>query len=368
MVNSSKTGIGYYVDRLVYAISQRRNNDLSLSGYYFNFFGRSRVEPPDYPGITYLRIWLLPSKLLSLFRRMRTQPPLSMFVRHEADTVLFTNYVSLPTPRKTRVVLVVYDLGFLDHPQYVQPVNLAYLRTFCPKSIERADAIVTISEFTKQRVQHHFPNLNTPIVVTPIPPAAASQASPAEAMPDRLRQLGITPGKFFLFLGTIEPRKNLENLVSAYAALPASIRGEYALVLAGGRGWMDEEINTAINSQIAAGANIIRTGYISDTEKSVLYGSATCLVMPSHYEGFGMPILEAMQHNAATCLSDIPVFREVAQDAALYFDKDSPAAIAKSMETLATDHNMRTELIEKGRQRLSAFSWQENADKVIDLL
>lgn len=361
MVDIKKTGVGYYVQHLITSLGKNYGKDIDLTGYYFDFLGRNRKRTPDIPNVSFIKIQYTPGKLLSLYRRFRLQPPLELFVRKEAGLIFHTNYVSLPSLRKRKTALAVYDLSFLDHPEYLGAVNLAYLRRFCPPSIRRADIIVTISEFTKERLLHHFPDLKAEIVITPIPPADGGNAT---ELPPRLIDMGIVPRHFILYLGTVEPRKNLQNLVKAYALLPEKVRAEYSLVIAGGRGWKDEGILSEIKARQAEGCNIIQTGYISDEEKSALYSNGACFVLPSHYEGFGMPILEAMQYGLPAAVSDIPVFHEVAGKAAVYFDKDQPADIASKVAGLLRGPKLQRQLIAEASRQLTLFSWQKNTEAV----
>jgi glycosyltransferase involved in cell wall biosynthesis len=365
VMDVKKTGVGYYVSHLVGSLQQEHAGELELVGYYFDFLNRHHKQPPDGP-IRFHKIWLIPGKLLSLCRRLRFQPFLEIFVRQRSDAIIFTNYVSLPQLRRRKTALVLYDMSFLDVPEYTQSVNLAYLKRFCPPSIRRADVIITISEFTKQRLEHHFPDLKADIVVTPIPPAG--EALRVRGWPESLEQKGIKAGQYILYVGTIEPRKNLTGLIEAYAGLPEDLRKQHSLVLAGGKGWKDEETLLAAADAQSQGLDVILTGYVSDEEKAALYAKAACFVLPSHYEGFGMPLFEAMQYGTPTAASDIPVFHEVAGDASLYFDKDKPADIAAAIASILTDEQLAKDLAAKGTARLKAFSWRENAAKVYESL
>jgi alpha-1,3-rhamnosyl/mannosyltransferase len=365
MLDDRKTGVGYYVSHLMTSLKHEHGDELALTGYYFNFLGRHGNKTGGYT-IPFRQIRLIPGKLLSVCRRLGFQPFLELFVRTRSDAVIFTNYVSLPLFRKRRVALVVYDLGFLDVPEFTQNKNLAFLKRFCPPSIRRADVIITISQYTKDRIRHHFPNISADIVVTPIPPL--DQAVVKGGLTSALLEKGIQAGKYILYVGTIEPRKNLETLVHAYMAMDAAARENYSLVLAGGEGWKDEAILAAVADAQALGANIILTGYVSDEEKRALYANAACFVLPSHYEGFGMPIFEAMQYGIPVAVSDIEVFHEVAGDGAVYFDKDDAEDMAKQIDSNLRDESVRTELIKHGNKRLGAFNWKTNADTVYETL
>lgn len=365
MVDKKKTGVGHYTHQLISSLAAHSKDSVTMTGYYYDFLGRNYKVPPKLGDVRYKQIRFIPGKLLSICRRLRFQPPLEIFVRQKTDVILYTNYVCLPTVRPIRSALIVYDLSFLDHPEYLQEVNLQYLQRFCPPSIRSADTIITISEFSKQRILHYFPGIKANIIITPIPPEARVVA---ETLDGRLTQLGIKSGRYILYIGTIEPRKNLQNLVRAYASLPDAIRNTYALVIAGGRGWKDEAILSEIKHQQERGLSIVLPGYISDREKTSLYAHSSCFVLPSHYEGFGMPILEAMQYGIPVAVSDIPVFHEVAGDAALYFDKDSPADISTTIQRLLTDKPGRTTLVKAGHDQLTRYSWQRNAIAVYEAL
>lgn len=363
--DTRKTGVGYYLEHLLQSLPLDKG--LQYRGYYFDFLGHGHKENPIAPGVIFHKIKLVPGKLLSVTRRLGFQPPIELFTPTSSDIIFYTNYVALPSLHKRKVALAVYDLGFLDCPDFTQPVNLKYLSSFCPRSIRRADLIITISEFTKQQLRHHFPNLKADIVVTPIPPVAADISS-QHALGKRLSNLGVKQKQYILFLSTIEPRKNVANLVKAYAALPSKLRSKYSLVLAGGKGWKDEAILEAIQKAQKAGCNIILTGYISENEKTALYQHAAGFVLPSHYEGFGMPVLEAMQYGLPVAVSDIPVFHEVAGKAALYFDKDDVSDMSQKLATLLSDTAVRARLVKAGPAQLASFSWQHNAMIVSDAL
>jgi len=364
VVNTRKSGVGYYVEGLIKSLAA--SND-EVIGYYFNFLSLNKESLLDVKAIHFRRIWLIPGKVLSLTRRFGVQPPLELFTSTRADYVIFTNYVSLPLiNKKIKKILIVYDLSFLDCPQYVQDINLNYLKSFCPPSIRSADLIITISEFTKSRIKHYFPDIKIPIIVTPIPPYK-NQPSLSSSKA-KTNKWGLKKGHFILYIGTIEPRKNLQNLIKAYRLLDDSIQKEYPLVLAGGKGWKDNEIRNDIEEARREGLTIITPGYISEEEKSYLYQQANCFIMPSYYEGFGMPILEAMSYSLPIAVSDIAVFKEVAGDAVIYFKPNNPKDIKLKIQQLIEDQTLRIKLKTDGLRRLNSYSWQENLNLIIESL
>ncbi len=151
-----------------------------------------------------------------------------------------------------------------------------------------------------------------------------------------------------------------------YALLDQKIRDEFPLVLAGGKGWNDDQMLERIEELRSHDFNIIQTGYVSDKEKAALYEGAVLCVQPSHYEGLGMPLLEAMGYNKPVVCGDIDVFHELADNAAFYFDKDKPASIAKALSKVITEPKTRGRLIELGKQRLANYpSWGNVASDLL---
>lgn len=361
-VDTKKSGVGNYVSDFLDSLSKYNNNQFNLFAYFFDFLGRNKKHINS-NNIINKPIKYTPGKLISVFKLIGKRPYLELLLRNRFEFIIYTNYVSLPTSNNTPSALVVYDLGFIDCPEYVQDNNLKYLQKFCTKSIVESDLIITISEFTKERIEKEFPSTKNKIVITHIPPRKINVIN--TNLNKRLTGLGVLNNKYILYLGTLEPRKNLVNLIKAYHALPQSVKDEYGLVLAGGSGWKDAEIVNTIQKAKDDKLNIITPGYISEDEKQALYSNASLFVLPSHYEGFGMPILEAMQYNIPLAISDIPVFHEVAGNTAVYFNKDDPTDISNKLNKLISDKSLQKKLKSAYHEQLAKFSWNKNAKLVL---
>lgn len=360
-VAAKRSGVGYYTEHLLSSLIQFAGSRYTTIPFFFNFLGKNAINSPAVVQNDNYQIKYFPGRALSLLRRLRLTIPFSFLVRHRADIVLFTNYVALPVASRTKVALIVYDLSFLDHPEFTEPKNLLYLKKFCIPSIDRADVLITISEFSRQRLLHFFPEAShKKIVVTPIPPPPLPRSLQNLNLQDRLVHKGIQKKGYILFVSTIEPRKNISRLIEAYQLLPQPIRSQYSLVLVGGKGWQDQEISGRIKSALAAHYSIILTGYVSEEEKNALYANAACFIMPSIYEGFGMPILESMQHATPCAVSDIDVFREVAGSGAVFFDPYSPRDIADKVAQLLTNKGLQQEITTHYSHELEKYSWEKN--------
>ncbi|MBA3758279.1 glycosyltransferase family 4 protein [Candidatus Saccharibacteria bacterium] len=360
LVNGNKSGVGYYTQGLVQALADNYPTEIELVGHYFSFLGRKdKIALPTAQNIRYVRSKLVPGKILSITRKLGFQLPLELFFKQRGDVALFTNFVSLPSITNIPIIVAVHDLCFEDVPQYVAEKNRSFLRRFVPRSISTAKLVITISETTKLAIKHRYQTDDNKFVITPIPPS-----SPVHTKQTSTSSFGIKKD-YVLFVSTLEPRKNVINLVKAYEQLSENIRDTHQLVLAGGQGWYMEETLTYIKNLQGNGYGIILAGYVSDVQRAELYTNTKLFVVPSHYEGFGMPILEAMSYGVPTAVSDIPVFHEVAENASLYFDKDNPGAIAEAITTMLDSIEVREKYIKLGNERLKNYDWQVVAEKLL---
>lgn len=357
---TSKSGVGYYTDRLIRALA-KSDPELELVGYYFNFGGRKTItDLPEAKNIQYKELRFIPGKILNICRRLGFAFPLNLFIHQKADIVLSTNFVPTLTIPDAKQVVAVHDLSFIDHPDFVSGRNGTFLRKWVPKTLKKSAFVITISSFTKQRLIDVYNVSESKVHITPIPPAKHVQADSSA-----ITKFGLGGG-YMLFVGTIEPRKNILGLLEAYSLLYKKDHRILPLVLAGGKGWNDEETLARIAKLREDNLEIIQTGYVSDGEKAALYEHAMLCVQPSHYEGFGMPILEAMSYGKPVACSDLSVFHELANDAVIYFDKDNPASIADTLSKLANEPKTREHLAKLGKQLLNNYpSWEQVASDLV---
>ncbi|MBA3758506.1 glycosyltransferase family 4 protein [Candidatus Saccharibacteria bacterium] len=357
-----KSGVGYYVDLLIRSLSETGGDEIKLVGHYFNFLGKKNItDLPTGKNIRYVQSRVMPGKILSLCRKLGFQPPYEIFTRTRGDILLFGNYVILPSFFKSKKIAVVHDLGFIDYPQFISTKNLNFLREWVPRTMRNADMVITISGFTKNRIIENFGLPENKLHITPIPPVI-NPPSPTGSI-DRFN----IPDKFILFIGTIEPRKNIGALLSAYEQLSDKLKSNYALVLAGGKGWNDQEILEKIEELQSSGLNIIMTGYVSDDERALLFEKTTLYIQPSIYEGFGMPILEAMSYGKPVICSDIEVFHEVAGDSVVYFDKDDTLSLTNAVQYLLEDGAAYKDYADRSKVHLRGLeTWDEIARKLLN--
>jgi glycosyltransferase involved in cell wall biosynthesis len=272
------------------------------------------------------------------------------------DLIHATNPAAVPpASARQKLVVTVHDLAFERFPELL-PRSWRWLyRSGLRAAVKRADAILTPSRATADDVLARTPARPDRVHVVPLAGSLpTSGVDPAHAA----ERLGI-PRPYVLFVGTLEPRKNLVRLVRAYrkavgAALP------HALVLAGPLGWRSEELEAEV--ALTGPGTIVRTGALDGADLDVLYRDAAAFVYPSLFEGFGLPVLEAMGRAVPTIASDIPSIREVAGEAALLVDPRSEGDLAAAIERVLGDEALAGDLRRRGPARASAFSWSATAD------
>lgn len=357
---AAKSGVGYYSLGLLAALAGKYPEELEIVAHFFDFGNKVDIAGlPRAKNIHYVRTVWAPRQVFYMLRRFGIPIAYEWFLKRRVDFFLFPNFLGWPSLHKTPSAPVIHDLYYLEHPEQVSRLNQYDLQHLVPKTLRRSAFVIAISEVTAKALGTAYPDIQRPVVVSHVPPVNL----PALAVGDGerlIKQLGIT-GRFILFLGNIEPRKNLGGLLDAYRLLPEKLRGSYGLVIAGGKGWKDEPVLRKLSDMQSEGLNIIQTGYVSDEQKAALYQAASVFVLPSLYEGFGMPLLEAMSYDTPVLASDIPVFREVASDAVLYTNPLKSDDMAARLEQLLLDDDLQRTLAAKGRKRLEKFSWEQTA-------
>jgi glycosyltransferase involved in cell wall biosynthesis len=354
------TGVGWYLHQLLVHLADR--DDLRL-----RLYGQSLVEAdpgaprpvvpfPTGPAIERV-VYEAPDGLVVPPWRgnqilLRLAP---LLLAADGNRVLFApNYLPPSLFRFARGarVATVHDLTVRKVPWAVRPDTGAALRERLDQVVLEADLLLTPSAAVRAelldlgvsparvRAIHHGPGQT---------PAAGS-------LPKR------TPPRFALHVGTLEPRKNVGTLLAAWRLLRRRIADPPALVLCGRFGWKSAATRREIADATAEGW-LVHLGYVSPEELAALYRNALLVALPSFYEGFGLPVVEALRAGSPLVLSDIPVFHEVAADAALYAPPDRPDAWAEKIAALLTDPGLREDLRRRGTERAGLFDWRRAAEE-----
>jgi glycosyltransferase involved in cell wall biosynthesis len=274
--------------------------------------------------------------------------PLGLDLLHSPDFIP-------PVNGRWRSVITVHDLTFLHYPQFLTPESRRYYNGQIQAAVKRADAILSDSFATRDDIVNLLSVSADKITVVHLAPDAAFAPQPAAAVKSVLARHGL-PGEYLLFVGTLEPRKNIAGLLRALAVLPEAP----PLVLAGRRGWLFDETQSLIsNLHLEHRVHLMEDFPFSDLP--ALYSGASAFVLPSHYEGFGLPVLEAMACGTPVVIADRASLPEIAGEAALRIDPDDPASIASAIQAVLSDEACRRRLIESGFERVRQFSWEKAA-------
>ncbi|MBE6555598.1 MAG: glycosyltransferase family 4 protein [Ruminococcaceae bacterium] len=279
------------------------------------------------------------------------------------DVVHYANY-AMPrkTPHGTLTAVTVHDLTAFSHRDTLPRAYAAYNRAMVRRAVKHADLILTVSNAIREELIARFPDAAhrthavypghyDRITAGDIPPVYENKAL-----------TGLENRKFFLFVGTVERRKNLGTLISAFSLLTrVEQRDDLALVLAGRDGFGAEAYHALA---ARTGADIRFTGYLSESDLKKLYREATAFVFPSIYEGFGSPQTECMSCGLPLLLSDIPTNREISGDYGAYFPTDDPEALMLRMRDLLNAPPDRNALRAVGKVRLAPFSWHAAAEQI----
>lgn len=255
-------------------------------------------------------------------------------------------------------VVTVHDLSVFKFPETHPVDRVRHFETSFRQTLDIAAQLITDSEATRQEVIAFFgwPAERVTAVhlgVSPIfLPRAADEVSPT------LRRYGLTPGGYSLCVSTIEPRKRIDSLLAAYARLPAQLRATCPLVLVGGVGWRSEHLHQAIAAGQKAGW-LHYPGFVAEADLPALYAGARLFVYPSSYEGFGLPVAEAMASGVPVVTSDRSCLPEVAAGAAMLFDPDDVDKLVIMIEAALTDMAWRQAAIAKGLQVAVRYNWDE---------
>ena len=278
--------------------------------------------------------------------------------------VLHTQYIlPLCIPKRTKIAVHIHDVSFRAYPAFIGWSDRLFLALLIPRSLRQAAIIITPSQFTKDEIVRYYGTRAEKIIVIPNAVGEDFLADvPEDAARDRgLREKYHLPERFVLYVGTLQPRKNIPFLIEAFSRLKRQVP-EMKLVLVGNRTAhnADRRLDEVIARTQMEG-EVIFPGFVDQADLPHIVRLAEIFAFPSLYEGFGIPLLEAMSQGVAVAASDIPCLREVGGDAAAYFDPQSLDACAEMLYTLFIDQKQKETLVRRGQERVRSFSWQASA-------
>lgn len=340
-------GISTYMRRLVSALENTDTQDR------YTVFQSRKTQEKLTQRFQNARLWTPCHHRLERLALSLELTPFNLDILHSPDFIP-------PLCGARKHIITVHDLTFLHYPQYLTDDARRYYNGQIETAVTQADHILADSEATKTDMVRM---LNVPpdkITVHMLGVDERFRPLPKPALVAAERELNLTSG-YILFVGTLEPRKNITGLLEAYQALLGQMRDAPPVVLVGRQGWLFDETRKRIEA-MHLGSHVIWREDISDEQLPAVYNLASVLVMPSFYEGFGFPALEAMACGTIPVVSDRSSLPEVVGEVGLQINPDDSAALATALEKALTDNPWRDAMKKAGLERAKTFTWERTAD------
>ena len=358
------TGIGRYCFELATRLSRQPAIDTVR---YFNGVTITtallRISLPRFNFARALRSRAMRDRLVvEMYRALVPMWHWIMLSRYADHIYHSPNYFLPPFPGPKLVTF--HDLSHVRWPECHPPERIRFMEQEIPITLRRADHILTVSEFSRREIMDHYGWPADKITATPLAASAEYHPRSREELLPKLDALGLEPGGYTLFVGTIEPRKNITVLLDAYEGLPPVLRKRFPLVLAGDRGWRSETLHTRIQEAERQGWGRY-LGYVPQDILPFLYAGARLFAYPSRYEGFGLPVLEAMASGVPVVCSNAASLPEVAGNAALQHDPEDVEGLRERLEQALDDEVWRRQAVESGLARARTFSWERTVAETV---
>ena len=275
-----------------------------------------------------------------------------------------TNYIPMPFDGPT--IVTVFDLSFHLYRETHPIDRIRHMEKYFYPRLNLASHFITISEASRQEMVKHLGLPLNKITVTYLGLDDYFKPVTGDALTSALSHYGLQAGSYILYVGTLEPRKNITTVLQAYALLPKRIQSNYPLVLAGGKGWLMEKLEDEIRRLDIASTTVL-TGYVPSQHLPALYSGATVFVYPSLYEGFGLPPLEAMACGTPVITSNVSSLPEVVGNAGILVNPHDVKRIKEEIERVIEDSSHRTMLSKLGLERSRRFTWEDCAGQTMDV-
>ncbi|MCU1245544.1 MAG: glycosyl transferase group 1 [Acidobacteria bacterium] len=349
------TGIGWYLHFLLHELSRHDDVELYLFGDARLTDLGPRLHAPLPPNARYCTFDLRGRPVPGLARPLTAGAYVGLIELSACDVFFAANYFlpRLHSAVARRRVITVHDLTFKRFPELLQRETLENLERQMLRELALADSVICVSESTRRDLLHYYQ-------VDPRRAVTIHSGLGTQAEPEPMDGL---PGRYLLFVSTIEPRKNLATLLDAYERLRASGRYDGALVVVGRIGWKSEELVPRLKRN-----GIVHLDYLDAGRLATVYRRADAFVFPSLYEGFGFPLLEAMAHGVPTVAARSSSLPEIGGEATLWFDPLDVYALETQLRRVTSDPALRADLIARGYQRAAQFRWDTAADQTLAVL
>jgi len=362
---NNKAGCGYYADSLILALTTIDNQNKYI---LYPHFGDSFYDPEAAYSTRIINKANVSRKLIGensqeSIEFWKNLSPHKLNQLGSPDIIHSNNYFCPIGLLQTRIVYALHDLSFMEYPELTTEQN----RVVCFKGVfnaaTSADFIIAVSAHSKKTFLEffpHYPQQRIQVV------HEASRFIYQNIINQNKPELNLNPAEFWLTVGTLEPRKNLHRLIKGFAQFKNKTKAKFPLVLAGGKGWLQDDPATLIRDLNCAN-DVQILGYVSDEELSWLYKNCFGFIYPSLYEGFGLPVLEAMELGAAVITSNSSSLPEVAGKAAHFINPLSTQDISMALQKLYIDKDYRISLKSKAITQAKNFSWNKCASEICQI-
>jgi glycosyltransferase involved in cell wall biosynthesis len=353
-------GVGTYTRGLIEGLAAIDADNEYVLYSYLDF---PPLQQDSFPQLPNFSLQMLPLRG-EHWERLWAQADLPPKAALDPVDVLHSPFFNAPREHRGALVVTIYDASFLLQPQLHTEANRLHCLQGTLKAALHADRIIAISQQTKTDLMDYFAVPEAQIrVIYPAHRGLYYPEGNREVLRETLARLGIFHN-FILFVGSLEPRKNLKTLLRAYAAYVMRHGGEELLVVAGGKGWLNGDL-TQVAVELGIADRVKLLGYVQEPDLRVLYSAARLFVYPSIYEGFGLPPLEAMACGAPVITSDVSALPEVVGDAGLLIDPHNSAALLEAMVKVLCDPELRMRMRQRSLARATCFSWQRTAAETL---
>jgi len=320
-----------------------------------SFYTNNKSKVRALPCINTIRHLFLKLEAFKLNRKIKDK---SQAIYHAPNFII--HQVKIPT------VATIHDFSFIHYPEFHPKDRVAFFRQHLTRTIHQAHHLITDSEFIRQELLRLYAVSPDKVTAVPLGISAAFKSVTGKNIQTTLVKYHLQPKQYCLAVSTLEPRKNFKNLLLAYANLPEDIQIAYPLVLVGSAGWLSEDLHKTI-ARLQLDKKLQYLGYVDEADLPAIYAGAKAFLYPSIYEGFGLPIIEAMASGTAVLTSNISSMPEVASGAAFLIDPNVVSAITHGLEKILTDEALNSDLMIKGKKVAEKSTWQNCIEKTINV-
>ncbi len=370
-IPANKTGIGIYALNLVREIIRLNNHTSAFTFYFFaqddDEEWKQLIKDNSRCRLVTIKSRFFRKLILRFFFEQILFPRKCRKLNIDA---IFSFHYTIPYLTRIKRVVTIPDMTFYLFPYMHQKIKRCFFKSLIPISLKKSDKIVTISESTKNDMLKRFNHIPSgKIEVIHLGVNGVNMSNPPGHLTDHLSRYGLTEKKYFLYVGTLEPRKNIPGIIEAFNHVITANKEytkNYKLVIAGQKGWFHKKIFKTVKKYHLE-ESVVFTGYVKGEIKQSLLANAFLFVYPSFYEGFGLPVLEAMAWGVPVITGNVSSLPEVAGEAALLIDPRQWQEIAEAMLKLLSDPSRYENMSKKSLEQAKKFSWQRTAQKTLEL-